>query len=156
MLFRKPLRIKTNEVNIKIFADPLEIELIVVNLLKNAVEAASSSPNPEVEIVICNGNADPDTSSPENIPSSPEDSSFHISPRIIIRDNGPRLTDEQFEALNTPLSSMKPEGLGLGLAIVRGLIENLGAVIEFKRSVPHGIEVSVVFPKTSPANYIKA
>lgn len=149
------IRIKTNEVNIKIFADPLEIELIVVNLLKNAVEAASSSQNPEVEIVICNRNADPDRSSPENIASSPEDSSFHISPRIIIRDNGPRLTDEQFEALNTPLSSMKPEGLGLGLAIVRGLIENLGAVIEFKRSVPHGIEVSVIFPKTSLANYIK-
>ena len=45
---------------------------------------------------------------------------------VEVEDNGPRLSDEAFERLTRVSQSVKDEGLGLGLGIVRSLVEENG------------------------------
>ena len=41
--------------------------------------------------------------------------------------------------------SVKEDGLGLGLAIVRHIVDEHGAKLEIERRSPHGLAVRVVF-----------
>ena len=47
-----------------------------------------------------------------------------------------------------PLVSEKAGGLGLGLSIVRKLIDSYDGRIKFELVRPHGLRVSVTLPKT--------
>ena len=56
------------------------------------------------------------------------------------------VSDEVFSRLTEPVTSSKPEGLGLGLAIVRGIVENHEGSIAFERLEPDGILCRLTFP----------
>lgn len=107
-------------------ADRLEMELAVKNLLKNALEAGRANGHPMVVL-----QAYPDAD--------------HCL-RIEITDQGRALDEAAFHRLQTPMNSTKPDGLGLGLAIVRRIIESHGGHLEFQRRVPQGLAVSIVLP----------
>ena len=53
------------------------------------------------------------------------------------------LSDADFRHLQDLMSSVKPEGLGLGLSIVRGITDSHGAGLSFERN-PEG-ELTVRF-----------
>ena len=57
------------------------------------------------------------------------------------------LTDAAFAMLQSPVSSRKPEGLGLGLAITRSIIETHGGSLEFERNQPEGLAAYVTLPR---------
>lgn len=114
-----------SEPNLIVSADPLELELVLQNLLKNAAEALQAVP--DAGIKLC---------------AKRVEKRVHI----LISDNGPRLSDEAFAALSVPLSSEKPEGLGLGIGIVRSLVEAHGGRIVFERLDPKGLRVTVELP----------
>ena len=59
-------------------------------------------------------------------------------------DNGPYLTDEKFSRLQSLMQSVKPEGLGLGLSIVRGIADSHGATLTFARPPSGGLTVRFV------------
>ena len=101
--------------------DPFEIELVVLNLLKNALSAVKDVPSPEVTITI--------TENEDKI-------------RVHIADNGPALSDEQFEKLGKPIQSKKSDGLGIGLSIALSIIESHGGHLTFSRNQPNGLIVS--------------
>jgi two-component system, LuxR family, sensor histidine kinase TtrS len=106
--------------------NPLDLELILLNTLQNAADAAAGSANPTVEIFV--------TASGGSV-------------AIDVRDNGPALSDEAFAALSQPtLSSSKHAGLGLGLMIVKSLIESAVGRLEFERVKPHGLLARIVLP----------
>lgn len=105
--------------------DPLELELLIVNLLKNALHAAKNAPEGKGAISIrlfADGVASDD-------------------PRWVleVRDNGPAISDEAFKELAHPISSDKLEGLGLGLSICRVIAERHSAKLRFRRVEPHGL-----------------
>ncbi len=103
-----------------VHVDPLEFECVVFNILKNAGEAAAKSESPKVSVLAeaSGGKA-----------------------RIVIRDNGPALSDEEFrKLLSRDEGSAKPDGLGLGLSIVRGLLEAYGSRLVFERLPGAGLE----------------
>lgn len=56
---------------------------------------------------------------------------------MIIEDNGPDMTDDQFASLRNLGQSSKKDGLGLGLAIVRELLEANGGSLKLVR-IPSG------------------
>lgn len=81
--------------------NPLEAELCVTNLVKNAVEATRHTPDAKIVV------------------------SLHIEEekvRITVTDNA-RTTAESLAVHGAPLSSSKENGLGLGLLIVKTLTE---------------------------------
>lgn len=100
--------------------DPLELELLILNLLNNAVQVESNSRIPMVELKIY---------------SSADDLSWVVE----VRDFGVAISDEAFSELQTSLKSMKPEGLGMGLSIVRGISDSHGGRLEFVRHSPNGL-----------------
>ncbi len=115
---------------ILIYGDPVEIELCVVNLIKNALEA--SPPQSPVRVSI-------------NI-AAPEQNSLEPYAEFIVRDEGAKLTQEEFAKITEPLQSKKIEGLGLGLAIVQLIISNHKGSLMFKQLPEKGIEAIMRLP----------
>lgn len=67
---------------------------------------------------------------------------------VEVEDNGPRLSDEAFERLTRVSQSVKDEGLGLGLGIVRSLVEENGGRIAITRREDlsgRGLRVTLCF-----------
>ena len=46
--------------------------------------------------------------------------------RIVFRDNGPGVADDLFDGVFEPFYTTKPQGMGMGLAISRSIIESHG------------------------------
>ena len=97
-----------------IIVNPLEFELVIINLLRNAAQALQELGvlNPKVALTI-----------------KREDNKALIA----IEDNG-HIEKEKIEKLSEPTNSTKADGLGLGLQIVRSIIENHGGKIFFSRA----------------------
>ena len=120
-----PLTI-SGDVDAVVSVSALEIELVFVNLLKNAREAAMKGPNPQISIIVRR-----------------DDRRVAID----VRDNGPVLDEEARKRLTMPVSSEKPEGLGLGLGIARGILEQHAGKLEFSVNAPEpGLTATVTLP----------
>lgn len=119
--------IKTSiEKGLFIRGDELEIELLVVNLVKNAVESVAKQEDGEVYVKLCG-----------------TDSGVLLS----IEDNGPVKTIRELTDITEKLASTKENGLGLGLQIVKGIAEHHRAQLDFKVRDQNGVAVSVFFPR---------
>ncbi len=103
-------------------ADKLELELILSNLLKNALEASNEASHPVVII-----------------------EAFPCADQVVVRveNSGKVLSEEDFHRLKTPLLSSKATGLGLGVTIASALAEANGGQIQFKAR-PEGGLIAVV------------
>ena len=120
--------------------EPLELELALVNLLRNAAAAMTDRPAGERRIVIgaslshsAEPSADAGDSRQETTKSSP---SFVV---LTVEDEGAAagpIADEVFARLSEPVRSGKKEGLGLGLFIVRRIAEAHGGSLLFQRRDP--------------------
>ncbi|WP_290373055.1 ATP-binding protein [uncultured Parasutterella sp.] len=108
-----------------VMADPVELELILANLVKNAIEASQESSVPKISFSVRNnGNSEVE---------------IHIS------NNGAKLTEDQVNNLTTPFNSSKKDGLGLGLSIVRAVIESHKGHLDFNHQA-EGLEVIITLP----------
>jgi len=92
----------------KVFVDPVQIQQIVVNLVRNALEAVRGRPEPE--ITITTGRTEKGIA-------------------IRVEDNGPGIRAEAVPDLFKAFSSSKNEGLGLGLAISNTIAQSHGGTL---------------------------
>lgn len=121
---------------IRVEGDPLELELLFLNLIKNALEASALTTDPagpRVRVMLETG------------PKAPELTEAEVRVRVV--DNGPRLSDEAFERLKRVSESVKADGLGLGLAIVRNIVDEHGARLALRRMPECGLEAAVTFDR---------
>ncbi len=110
---------------------PLDLELVFANLIKNAKEAARSQKVEPPQLTV---------RATANLGTV----------QVEIEDNGAPLTDEELTALNELVSSEKPDGLGLGLAISRSIVETVGGSITFRRrTAAQGLVTIVRLPLAS-------
>jgi C4-dicarboxylate-specific signal transduction histidine kinase len=87
-------------------ADPVQLQQVVVNLVKNSCEALSGHPQPRhIEI---------------------RTSSYDGRVRMDVSDSGPGLAPEIAARLFQPYVTTKAGGMGLGLAICRSIVEAHG------------------------------
>lgn len=114
--------------------DRLEIEVAVVNLIKNALEAADRKGGSDARVSVVLDRFE--TADGESI-------------RLTIENTGDVLTKERLESLGYATKSAKPEGLGLGLAIVRTIIQNHSGSIAFNPREAGGLAVTVTIPAPS-------
>jgi len=108
-----------------VHGDRMELELLVLNLVKNALEAAAQTSEGEVEVTLA---------------------SDQNRIRLMVSDNGPAISDRDFARLSEPLSSSKPDGTGLGVAIVRMVAEKHQGSVTFVRRDGRGLEAAVDLP----------
>ena len=109
-----------------IIVNPLEFELVIINLLRNAAQALQEleTSNPKVDLTIGRTGR---------------------SVLIAIEDNG-HIEKEKIAKLSAPTNSTKADGLGLGLQIVRSIIENHGGKISFSQALSGGLRVEIRLP----------
>lgn len=102
-----------------VFVDELEMEIVLRNLVVNALDAAAStsSDSRTVEIRV-----------------EPEANGFL---RFSVLDTGPGVTAEIAERLFEPFSTTKTTGMGMGLAISRAIVEAHGGTL-WTEQTAHG------------------
>ncbi len=109
---------------LRVRGDSLELELVVTNLLRNASQAIQSIGKPEIRVKIFD----------------------RPGPGFEVSDNGVGLTEEKLAEIVQIGESTRPEGLGLGLSIVRDLVELHEGKIEFSLTSAGGLVVRVTLP----------
>jgi PAS domain S-box-containing protein len=107
--------------------DLVQIQQVVLNLVRNGMEAMRSVPRPERRMVIRS--------------LSPDDGVV-----VSVEDAGPPLADEALERLFTPFYTTKQNGLGMGLSISRSIIQAHGGWIEARRGGVRGLVVWFTLP----------
>lgn len=108
--------------------DGWEIELAVLNLLKNAADAISGVPDPLIEVTLTPQDADTWT--------------------LIVGDNGPEISDEELSRFFKPLQTSKgANGMGLGLSIVANIAERHAGHIHVERNGRRGVRFVFTFPR---------
>lgn len=118
------------EPGVTVEADALEMKLIVENLLRNARDAVKDRPSPEIALSLSREGG---------------------AARLAVEDNGPPVSDADFERIATPLFTTKAAGLGLGLSIVRRLAESYGGRASFTRTASKSLRAEVRLPLLEPA-----
>jgi PAS domain S-box-containing protein len=114
----------------KIYADGIQVQQVVLNLVKNAIEAMTESDQLRVLTIDVSGDSQ--------------------SVAVTVRDTGPGLAVEIRDKLFTPFQTTKTEGLGLGLAICRSIIESHGGRISAMPNEGIGMSFSFVLPIRVP------
>ena len=101
----------------------LEVELIVINLIRNAINANKDRKDTRILIEV---NED------------------ELGAFIRVSDNGELITDEDWQQiLSSTRYSSHRQGLGLGLLIVRSITEDMGGRVVFSRQNSGGLSVLV-------------
>ncbi len=93
----------------RVVCDPVQLQQVLINLLKNACEALSSTSGPRIVTLRTrarSGNVE-----------------------IEVEDNGPGLSPEVSRRLFQPFVTTKSKGMGLGLAICRSIAESHGGTL---------------------------
>ena len=96
-------------------ADPVLVEQVVLNLVRNACDEMAALPAAQRRLRVSIGRAGSSAT-----PSASDAEGFL---RLDVDDSGPGLRGRSVEQLVTPFYSTKPEGMGMGLAICRSIIE---------------------------------
>ena len=109
---------------VRVMGDRMRIEQVLVNLLRNAIDATKSEAHPEIEIILASGE----------------------TAVLSVRDNGHGIED--FDALFEPFYTTKQpgDGTGLGLAISSGIVAELGG----RLTARNGAEGGAVFEMQLP------
>ena len=122
-----------NIVHTHLIGDALQLRRILVNLLTNAIKY--NKPNGTIDTYV------------REIKSDDSKVTFEFE----IKDTGIGMSEDYIENhLFTPFSQAKQdartryEGTGLGMSIVKGLVDKLGGTIEVKSEVGVGTQIKVV------------
>ncbi len=84
-------------------ADEELIEQVLINLIKNAIEALEESPSPLIELIATTNEAN--------------------NPKITIYDNGSGIVREALEQIFIPFYTTKQTGSGIGLSLSRQILQ---------------------------------
>jgi two-component system C4-dicarboxylate transport sensor histidine kinase DctB len=113
-----------------VLADRLRLEQVIINLLRNALDAMGGADEKEIDLIIVEGD--------EVV--------------LTVRDSGPGIDD--LEALFEPFyTTKKPgEGVGLGLAISSGIVKDLGGRLTARNGEGSGAVFEIRLPALDSAS----
>ena len=109
----------------RMVGDPAQLRQVIHNLLQNAEDALAEAENPCI-VVRTQAQAG--------------------GLCVTISDNGSGFPHELMQRIFEPYVTTKPKGTGLGLVIVKKIIEEHGGSVEIANVAPHGARVTLNFP----------
>jgi C4-dicarboxylate-specific signal transduction histidine kinase len=111
-----------------IFGDRIQLQQVLLNLVQNAVDALTEVSEGSRELLISSGK--------------------HESRGVLVavRDSGPGLDPEALAHLFDTFYTTKPEGMGMGLAISRSIIEARGGRLWATADEPQGAVFQFTLP----------
>jgi two-component system nitrogen regulation sensor histidine kinase NtrY len=112
-------------------ADKDQLVQVLTNLVQNGLDAASAV-RPDPRVVVTVGPLDR-----ERV-------------RVVVRDNGPGVSDEMMPRLFTPYATTKEKGTGLGLAIVQRIVFEHGGDISYRKPTKGGAVFEIWLPVNGP------
>ncbi len=115
-----------------VLANRIQVQKVLVNLLRNAVEAMRLAGVADNEIAV-------------QVRTHKNTSMAHAT----VKDSGPGLTPENAQHIFEPFFTTKPTGIGMGLAISRALIEANGGQLWFESNTKAGATFHFTIPFAS-------
>ena len=106
--------------------DRTQLIRIITNLVKNAIQAMSNVESPRILVSV--------------VPEAEK-------VKIQVADNGIGIPDEVKDKIFEPKFTTKTSGMGLGLGMVKNIVENYGGTITFTSQEGKGTVFSVKFPR---------
>ncbi len=110
-----------------VLADKVQIQQVVLNLIRNAIEAMESSPKRELVLSVV-----------------PRDPGTAV---VSVADTGSGLSDEVAAQLFQPFVTTKRHGMGVGLSISRTIVEAHGGKIWAERGAEGGATFRFTLPR---------
>lgn len=123
-------RIEVPPTDLGVWGDTIRLEQVMVNLLRNGIDAMEHQPERLIEI------------------------GFSATASLVvitIRDHGPGLNEDVMEHLFEPFFTTKPsgKGLGLGLSLSHAIVLEMGGTIRAENAHP-GARFELTLPRTPP------
>ncbi len=109
--------------------DQVQIEQVLINLIRNSIDALQNSP----------ANQDRRLSIQTELTSN-------NSIQVRIKDNGPGIDEDQQEKILMPFFTTKSDGMGMGLSITRSLIEAHDGYLHFNSQPGKGTTFYFTLP----------
>jgi len=121
-----------------VMGDPVQLQQVLVNLVTNAQEAlARVSDRPRV--ITIRSEKRPETGGGEVI-------------AVTVEDSGTGLEPGQLTRIFDSFYTTKPDGVGVGLAISRSIIEAHGGALWAEPATPWGAKIGFTLPAASASN----
>jgi PAS domain S-box-containing protein len=122
------LRLELAEDAPPVYVDRIQIEQVLVNLLRNALEAMADNPAAHRQLAVrTERHATGDV-------------------EVVVSDNGPGLPHDQLKRLFEPFFTTKSEGMGMGLSISHSIIEAHGGRLEAHVNPDRGLTFRFTLP----------
>jgi len=124
------LQVKVPDLPAEVFVDEIQIQQILVNLVKNSIDAIGESGQPDgrIEIVIA---------------PAPDELS------VSVIDNGPGVSHEGLQHLFAPFYTTKAKGVGLGLSICKHIAAAHGGSLSYVPGQPGRTCFTLRLPRSS-------
>ncbi len=107
--------------------DKTQLIRVVTNLVKNATQSLVNVENPKIEVKVSNQNG--------NV-------------IISVADNGKGINEEDKNRIFEPKFTTKSSGMGLGLPMIKNIVEAYNGSITFTSEINRGTVFTVTIPKT--------
>jgi signal transduction histidine kinase len=106
----------------EVFADPVQLNQVLVNLVINALQAMPKGGRLKIQTLAARD---------------------HLS--LTVEDSGTGMTDEVLKQIFTPFFTTKEvgQGTGLGLPVVHGIVTSHGGTIQAKSQVGRGTRFEI-------------
>jgi PAS domain S-box-containing protein len=120
-----------------VLADRIQIEQVLLNLLRNAMDAMEEANTRRRSILVA----------VREVTHAVE---------ISVADSGPGIPDEVKDSIFRPFVTTKPLGMGMGLSISRSIVESHGGKLRVRRRAPTGVVFFFDLPTAEAAATIDA
>ncbi len=114
---------------IVVMFDRTQLIRVITNLVKNSTQALQNTENPRIDVKVF--------TSEDNVV-------------LTVSDNGSGISDENTQLVFEPKFTTKTSGMGLGLAMVKNIVETYGGSITFESEQSVRTTFTVSFPQSKP------